>query len=187
MVWRGRSTYEDRAVSLAHKFTTRDLGSRPIVFVTHSMGGLMVKEIVVRSLTSPDPEWKRLVNQIRGIVFCGTPHRGSAAALMARNPSVVLRTQHHIRDMARGERHLDRLHTRFVEWHRQSEVKVEAYAEGIGMKRRQWFIPPLPRVMIVEPGSADPQLAECRCIPNYFVRNPSWGWLSTGLPGIQRP
>jgi len=156
---------EDRAVNLAHKLTTRGIGDRPLIFITHSMGGLMVKEIVVQSITAGDQEWGRLVGNIVGIVFCGTPHRGADVALMAKRLAVVLRTQHHIRDMASGTRHLDRLHTRFVEWHRTAKPRTEAYTEGIGMKRLHWFLRWLPAVFAVKPGSADPQLAGCRCIP----------------------
>lgn len=156
---------EDRAVNLAHKLTTLGLGNRPVIFVTHSMGGLMVKEIVVQSITAGDAAWQRLVGQISGIVFCGTPHRGSDVAWAAKKLATVLRTQHHIRDMAAGTRHLDRLHSRFVEWHRQHKPMTEAYAEGIGMKRQQWLLRLLPVVFAVKPGSADPQLADCRCIP----------------------
>ena len=156
---------EDRAVNLGHKLTTRNLGDRPIVFIAHSMGGLMVKEIVVQSLTAGDPALSTLVSRIAGIVFCGTPHRGSQVALMARRLSAVLRTQQHIRDMAAGERHLDRMHSRFVEWHRKAQPLTEAYTEGLGMKRCLWWLRWLPRLLIVEPGAADPQLAGCRCIP----------------------
>lgn len=156
---------EDRAVNLAHKLTTKGLGDRPMIFITHSMGGLMVKEIVVQSLTAGDPNWSRLVGQISGIVFCGTPHRGSDVAFMAKQLSLVLCTQHHIRDMASGTRHLDRLHSRFVEWHRTHNPITEAYTEGIGMKRRIWWLRWLPRVFAVRHGSADPQLPGCRCVP----------------------
>lgn len=156
---------EDRAVNLAHKLTTRGLGDRPVIFITHSMGGLMVKEIVVQSRTAGDPAWTTLVSSIAGIVFCGTPHRGADVALMAKRLAVVLRTQHHIRDMASGTRHLERLQSRFVEWHRQHQPKMEAYVEGIGMKRQHGFLRWLPAVFAVLPGSADPQLAGCRCIP----------------------
>lgn len=156
---------EDRAVNLAHKLTLRGIGERPLIFITHSMGGLMVKEIVVQSLTTCDEAWKRLVGNIAGIVFCGTPHRGSDVAWAVRQLAIVLRTQDHIRDMAAGTRHLDRLHTRFVEWHRNHQPKTEAYAEGIGMKRQHWFLRWLPAVFAVKPGSADPQLAGCRRIP----------------------
>jgi pimeloyl-ACP methyl ester carboxylesterase len=156
---------EDRAVNLGHKLTTGNLGDRPIVFITHSMGGLMVKEIIVQSLTAGDAALSAFVSRIAGIVFCGTPHRGSDAALMARRLGAILRTQPHIRDMAAGERHLDRMHSRFVEWHRKAQPLTEAYTEGLGMKRRLWWLRWLPRLMIVPPGSADPQLAGCRCIP----------------------
>jgi pimeloyl-ACP methyl ester carboxylesterase len=156
---------EDRAVNLAHKLTTRGLGDRPVIFITHSMGGLMVKEIVVQSLTAGDPAWSALVSRIAGIVFCGTPHRGADVALMAKRLAIILRTQHHIRDMAAGTRHLERLHSRFVEWHRRAQPRTEAYMEGIGMKRQHGFLRWLPAVFAVKPGSADPQLAGCRCIP----------------------
>lgn len=156
---------EDRAVNLAHKFTTRGLGDRPLIFVTHSMGGLMVKEIVVQSLTAGDADWSRLVGCIAGIVFCGTPHRGSDVALMARRLAAVLRTQSHIRDMAAGTRHLDRMHARFVEWHGNHFPKTEAYAEGIGMKRQHWFLRWLPAVFAVKQDSANPHLKGCRCVP----------------------
>lgn len=156
---------EDRAVNLAHKLTTAGLGDRPVVFITHSMGGLMVKEIVVQALTAGDAAWSRLVSRIAGIVFCGTPHRGADVAWAAKNLAIVLRTQQHIRDMAAGTRHLERLHSRFVEWHRKGRPEAEAYAEGIGMKRQHWFLRWLPAVFAVKPGSADPQLAGCRCIP----------------------
>jgi hypothetical protein len=154
-------------VNLAHKLTTKGLGDRPVIFITHSMGGLMVKEIVVQSLTAGDAAWSALVSRIVGIVFCGTPHRGADVALMAKRLAVVLRTQHHIRDMAAGTRHLERLHSRFVEWHRTHQPNTEAYSEGIGMKRHHWFLRCLPAVFAVKPGSADPQLAGCRCIPCY--------------------
>ncbi|MFL6520398.1 MAG: alpha/beta fold hydrolase [Chthoniobacterales bacterium] len=156
---------EDRAVNLAHKMTTRGLGDRPVIFIAHSMGGLMVKEIVVQSLTTGDSAWARLVSNIAGIVFCGTPHRGSDVALMARHLATILRTQDHIRDMASGVRHLERLHSHFVEWQGETQVPIEAYAERLGMTRENIWLRWLTKLLIVSPGSADPQIKGCRCIP----------------------
>lgn len=156
---------EDRAVNLKHKLVNNGLGTLPLIFITHSMGGLMVKEIVVQSLTAGDREWTHLVSQVAGIVFCGTPHRGSHVAGMAKNLATVLRTKEHIQEMAAGERHLDRLHQRFVEWQQCSSAKIEAYTENIGMKRHAVWARVLPAVVIVPPDSANPQMAGCRCIP----------------------
>ncbi|EFJ45909.1 hypothetical protein VOLCADRAFT_47311, partial [Volvox carteri f. nagariensis] len=59
-------------------------GQRPVVFVAHSMGGLLVKEMLARSLdqaASGGPH-AALAPSTRGIVFFGTPHFGNAIAAM---------------------------------------------------------------------------------------------------------
>lgn len=51
---------------------------RPIIFVAHSLGGLVVKEALVESKKYGDEAMKSDVyKSTRGIVFFGTPHRGS--------------------------------------------------------------------------------------------------------------
>jgi len=74
---------EKRAGNISHKLATVGLGDRPLLFVTHSMGGLIVKSLIVDSQTLPDADGKRVVSMVRGIVSCGTPHRGSDFADMA--------------------------------------------------------------------------------------------------------
>ena len=55
----------------------RTLG-RDIVFVAHSLGGLLVKEVLRRSECAEDRELQDIISSTKGIVFLGTPHRGSA-------------------------------------------------------------------------------------------------------------
>jgi protein SERAC1 len=50
---------------------------RPIVFVAHSLGGITVKEILRRSEVSRELLLRDIVNSTVGIIFLGTPHRGS--------------------------------------------------------------------------------------------------------------
>jgi hypothetical protein len=68
---------EKRAGNLSQKLANAGLGVRPLVFITHSMAGLIVKSMIVGSQILPDVDRKRLVGMIRGLVFCATPHRGS--------------------------------------------------------------------------------------------------------------
>ncbi|KAL6805248.1 hypothetical protein J3E68DRAFT_441739 [Trichoderma sp. SZMC 28012] len=51
--------------------------NRPLVFVAHSLGGIVVKEMLARSSSSSETELKNIVESTATIVFLGTPHRGS--------------------------------------------------------------------------------------------------------------
>ena len=59
------------------------IGRRPIIFVAHSMGGLVVKKAFV--LGKHDDQYSHIVSQIYGIVFLGTPHRGAHYAKILNN------------------------------------------------------------------------------------------------------
>ncbi|KAL7941783.1 hypothetical protein V8C42DRAFT_167980 [Trichoderma barbatum] len=54
----------------------RDL-NRSLVFVAHSLGGIVVKEMLARSSSSPKAELRNIVESTASIIFLGTPHRGS--------------------------------------------------------------------------------------------------------------
>ena len=55
-----------------------DIGSVPIIFVAHSMGGLIVKKAFI--LGQHDEHYQELIRAMSGIVFLSTPHRGSNVA-----------------------------------------------------------------------------------------------------------
>ncbi|KAL8749696.1 MAG: hypothetical protein Q9184_006707 [Pyrenodesmia sp. 2 TL-2023] len=61
---------------------TQEEQNRPIVFVGHSLGGLVIKGAIIRShellRTEQDPEQGAIYERTAGVVFLGTPHRGSA-------------------------------------------------------------------------------------------------------------
>ncbi|KAK0721186.1 hypothetical protein B0T21DRAFT_48645 [Apiosordaria backusii] len=54
------------------------IGLRPIVFVAHSMGGLVVKKALL--LGKNHDEYSGLMSKVHGIMFLSTPHRGSSHA-----------------------------------------------------------------------------------------------------------
>ncbi|MCH8165407.1 MAG: hypothetical protein IH889_07350, partial [Planctomycetes bacterium] len=142
---------EKRAGNISHQLVIAGLGERPLIFVTHSMGGLIVKSLIVESQTLPDKDRKRLVSYVRGIVFCGTPHRGSALAdatdvLGKYSGNVVgalvggifgavvgglfrktFGVQAHVKEMRANADPLDFLHDKFIEWHRQYPIPIDSY------------------------------------------------------------
>ncbi|KAI1363823.1 Alpha/Beta hydrolase protein [Xylaria arbuscula] len=51
--------------------------SRPIIFVAHSLGGLVCKVALTRSRNNADKHLQAIFDKFIGIVFMGTPHHGS--------------------------------------------------------------------------------------------------------------
>jgi pimeloyl-ACP methyl ester carboxylesterase len=157
---------EKRAGNLSQKLANSNLGERPLVFLTHSMGGLIVKYLIVHSQTLGDSDRKKLVSAIRGIVFCATPHRGSAFADAA---GVLFGLaggrQAHVIEMRANAEPLDILHEQFLEWHRQHPIPVESYAENVGLFRTRWIGRPLPLGCVVPRTSANPG------IPGHTIRD----------------
>ncbi|QEG43755.1 esterase/lipase family protein [Roseimaritima ulvae] len=71
----------DRANSLLDLLNANDIGSRPLLFITHSLGGLLAKAILRASHETPSDDDKHELHlNARGVVFFSTPHTGSSLA-----------------------------------------------------------------------------------------------------------
>ena len=81
--WEGESLpFPHIAEQVAAKLNAAGVGQRPVVFITHSMGGLVVKEILARG---KDPQGgteaqRKLSHAAAGVVFYSVPHAGSKLA-----------------------------------------------------------------------------------------------------------
>ncbi|KAL8881152.1 MAG: hypothetical protein Q9198_001587 [Flavoplaca austrocitrina] len=51
------------------------IGTNPIIFVAHSMGGLIIKKAFI--LARSDEKYSKIVSQVHGMLFLSTPHKGS--------------------------------------------------------------------------------------------------------------
>ncbi|KAH6848433.1 hypothetical protein B0I37DRAFT_164040 [Chaetomium sp. MPI-CAGE-AT-0009] len=54
------------------------MGERPIMFIVHSMGGLIVKEAYMQGQN--DPAYASIIKAVSAIIFLSTPHRGTHLA-----------------------------------------------------------------------------------------------------------
>jgi tetratricopeptide (TPR) repeat protein len=82
--WLGTSMpLQDRAVNIFELLLTEPgLRSGPVVFVCHSLGGLIVKKILLnlQQQAMRRPEAADFLQRVTEIVFAATPHTGSAQA-----------------------------------------------------------------------------------------------------------
>ncbi|KAL5884438.1 hypothetical protein ACKVWC_003410 [Pyricularia oryzae] len=84
----------DHATNLLTDLTNEREGSgassRPLIFVAHSLGGLVCKEAILQSRNNPNHRRRKLFAHLKGIVFMGTPHKGSWMADWAKMPASAL-------------------------------------------------------------------------------------------------
>ena len=64
---------------------------RPLLFVAHSLGGLVVEDALLHARGSADAHTQRVLECARGVVFLGTPHCGAGLAAWAVVGSRLLR------------------------------------------------------------------------------------------------
>jgi protein SERAC1 len=84
----------DHATNLLNDLTTEraccNASSRAIIFVAHSLGGLICKEALLLSRNNPEAHLRDIFNCTKCIAFMGTPHRGAWMADWAKIPATVL-------------------------------------------------------------------------------------------------
>ncbi|KFA68739.1 hypothetical protein S40285_09143, partial [Stachybotrys chlorohalonatus IBT 40285] len=68
------TSFRDSLLALAN--TTGDTTIKPIIFIAHSLGGLIVKQMLISLSKSEREEYSRLLDSIYGVTFFGVPHGG---------------------------------------------------------------------------------------------------------------
>ena len=75
---------------LANERALPDASQRKIIFVAHSLGGLVCKEAILQSRNNPEKHLRDIFDSVIGIAFMGTPHRGAWMADWSKIPAHAL-------------------------------------------------------------------------------------------------
>lgn len=76
--WKGNTMpLAERANNVLEIFANKRIGQRPVVFITHSMGGLLVKQLLRNATDFGSGRQRQVAEQTKGLVFLATPHSGS--------------------------------------------------------------------------------------------------------------
>src|ERR1700722_16584537 len=97
-----------RAVNVLATLDTELVNQRPIIFICHSYGGLLVKQLL-RSASDIAVEYQRVTSRVEGIVFLGTPNSGSTIASFVSALKPLLQSSTAIDELRRSSTALQNL------------------------------------------------------------------------------
>ncbi|MBD2616141.1 hypothetical protein H6G94_33690 [Nostoc punctiforme FACHB-252] len=147
--WKGKAMPRfDQARNFIQWLENKRLGKeQPLIFITHSLGGLLVKEVVRLADTYGK---QAFINQLKGIVFLATPHNGSHLANTVGILNKVLRTTVSVEELEASNPWLRDIDA----WYRQKvgqfRITTQVYYETQETLRYK----------VVDEGSADPKILD---------------------------
>ncbi|XP_061480230.1 protein SERAC1 isoform X2 [Rhineura floridana] len=134
--WRTKCPVESYRESLAYKsaellkkLRAAGIGDRPLVWLSHSMGGLLVKKMLLDA--SMDPEMDSIVNNTRGIVFYSVPHHGSRLAEYSINVRFLLFPSVEVKELSKDSPALKVLNDDFLSFAKNKNFPVLSFAETL--------------------------------------------------------
>ena len=73
----GEMDIYERSKNVLEQLADFGIGNKPIVFVSHSLGGILVKTILRKSSELNNEDWSRVAEATQLVFFIATPHFGS--------------------------------------------------------------------------------------------------------------
>ncbi|ELU05994.1 hypothetical protein CAPTEDRAFT_73042, partial [Capitella teleta] len=148
-------TLRARSLILLNKLREAGVGERPIIWIGHSMGGLLIKSILAQS------EAEQITKATKGIIFFSVPHRGSDMASWAADSTrkYILFPSVEVRELIRGSTELLRLHSLFKKVVSTYDISVLSFGEGlplnISLRKNgvEWI-----QTLLVPPESSNPDI-----------------------------
>lgn len=140
----------DLATNIIAHLESVEVGSIPIVFICHSLGGLLVKQIL-RNCSDRQDESHKIYDNTKGIVFLATPHAGSLVATGLSKISPINGSSL-FKALDWNDSHLNDLNLWFRDNYKQD---VAVYYETL----------PTMGVIVVDANSSDPGMGGVRPTP----------------------
>uniref|UniRef100_A0A8C4D9L1 Protein SERAC1 n=1 Tax=Dicentrarchus labrax TaxID=13489 RepID=A0A8C4D9L1_DICLA len=153
--WMAKCPAENQRKSLAYrsqellkKLKLAGVGERPVVWVAHSMGGLLVKKMLLDA--SQDPDMHGLLKNTKGIMFYSVPHHGTFMAEYSVNVRYLLFPSIEVRELCKDSPALRNLNESFLNMAKEKEFKVLSFAETLPTN-----IGPMIKILVVPAQSAN--------------------------------
>ncbi|KAJ7336654.1 Serine active site containing protein 1 [Desmophyllum pertusum] len=137
-----------RSEEIRRKLRKAGIGKRPVIWVVHSMGGLLVKQLLLDA--EKNDEFRCMSDNTKGIVFYSTPHLGSALASYSSQARHLLQPSVEVKELCQKSPFLATLHENFLALVQRHPVKLLSFGETVPMKL-SWML----QTVLVTNDSAD--------------------------------
>ncbi|XP_053448751.1 protein SERAC1 isoform X2 [Nycticebus coucang] len=132
--WRARCPMERKSIAfrsgeILRKLRAAGVGDRPMIWVSHSMGGLLVKKMLLEA--SKKPEMSTVINNTRGIIFYSVPHHGSHLAEYSINIRYLLFPSLEVKELSKDSPALKELQDDFLEFAKDKDFQVLNFVETL--------------------------------------------------------
>ncbi|XP_025423884.1 protein SERAC1 isoform X2 [Sipha flava] len=154
-------TLEGRTDKLMKQLLAVGIGDRPIIFLAHSMGGLLVKNMLVAARNSKNPNERKLFEKTRSVFFFSTPHHGSPLATLNSAYRFFLWPSVEVDELRTDSPKLVQLHTDFLECLHENPIKIITFAESLPTEFTALKVP----ILCVPKNAADPSVGEVYELP----------------------
>jgi tetratricopeptide (TPR) repeat protein len=149
---------DEAAHALRVLLNSEDLKTGPITFICHSLGGLIVKQVLrAANEQRNNPDLADFLARTRRVVFIATPHTGSGKATWMERLGFIAWGSDSARDLVANKPELRDLNFGYREL---------AKTRGADLRHLVFYeMADTPFGRIVNPDSADPGLSDCRPTP----------------------
>ncbi len=110
----------DRALQVLDLLSLKELGQRPLMFICHSLGGLLVKVLLRKAVESTESRMQGVARHTRAVLFLATPHTGTVLASLVNNFRKVFGSTVSIEDLRQHDAHLRDLY----DWYRNHAPRL---------------------------------------------------------------
>lgn len=143
-----RKSLAFRSQELLRKLKDAGVGERPVIWVAHSMGGLLVKKMLLDA--AKDPDLSSLIKNTKGVLFYSVPHHGTFMAEYSVSVRYLLFPSIEVKELCRDSPALRDLNENFLNIAKDREFKVLSFAETVPT-----YIGPMLKILVVPAHSAD--------------------------------
>ena len=137
-----RSSIKQRAIDLIDQLEQANIGQKPVIWITHSMGGIIVKQMLVhlkelelknknKNKTNNNNTYNNLLHNTKGIIFLSSPHLGSDVAKNILNFNFALYASSEVGELATDSKYLLDLNKKFLDLIKTSKIEIMNICEKL--------------------------------------------------------